>query len=112
MTTITYHKGIKCSIRIEGHACAAPAPGESDLCCAAESMLACTLVRSVERLPLAKRYIYVTEGCVCVSFCALCPAGLAGLAALSTVINGFKLLTEQYPQNVKLVRQRRIAKGE
>ena len=112
MTNITYHIGWSCSITIEGHACAERTAGGSDLCCAAESMLACTLVDTVKKLPLPHRYIYVTEGYVYVSFGIFGIAGLAALAALMTVVNGYKLLTERYPDNVSVKKQRRLVKSE
>lgn len=107
MTNITYHIGRCCSISIEGHACAERTPAGSDLCCAAESALACTLVETVMKLPLAGRYIYVTEGCVRISFSPWCLAGIIGISAMRTVLNGFKLLALQYPDNVSLKKQRR-----
>lgn len=112
MTTITYHTGWKCSITIEGHACAERNAEGNDLCCAAESMLACTLVDTVKKLPMLYRYIYVTEGYVYVSFRLFGIAGIAALAALKTVVNGYRLLTEHYPDNVSVKKQRRSVKSE
>ena len=111
MTKITYHIGVNCCVRIEGHACA-PRQNGNDLCCAAESMLACTLVNTIQKLPLVKRYIYVADGSVCVSFGSVCLHGVAGIGAVKTIINGFELLQEKYPDNVSVQCERRICKSE
>lgn len=112
MTNITYHIGWRCSIAIDGHACAERTAEGSDLCCAAESMLACTLIDTLKKLPLSHRYIYMTDGYVYVSFGILGIAGVAALAALVTVVNGYRLLTERYPDNVSVKKQRRLVKSE
>ncbi len=112
MTNITYHMGPRCSITIEGHACAQRNSNGNDLCCAAESMLACTLVDTVKKLPLTHRYIYVTDGYVYVNFGIVNLAGIWAMAALRTVINGYELLSERYPDNVSVKKQRRVEKGE
>ena len=112
MTTVTYHIGAECSVTISGHACAERTSNGSDLCCAAESMLACTLVDTVKKLPLMYRYIYVTDGYVYVKFSIFGLGGIGAMAALRTIVNGYKLLTEKYPNNVSVKRQRRSAKNE
>ena len=112
MTNITYHIGWRCSISIEGHACAERTAAGSDLCCAAESMLACTLVETVKKLPLPHRYIYVADGYVYVSFGIIGISGIAAMAALMTIVNGYGLLAERYPDNVSLKKKRRLVKSE
>lgn len=112
MTNVTYHIGTKCSVIISGHACAERSPEGNDLCCAAESMLACTLVDTVEKLPLMYRYIYVTEGYVHVAFSVFGIFGIGAVATLRTIVNGYKLLARRYPDNVSVKKQRRLAKNE
>ena len=106
MTDIRYHIGYRCSVTIEGHACAKRHNG-NDLCCAAESMLACTLVNALQKLPLSGKYIYVTDGLVKVSFCTACPGAIVAVAIVKAVIDGFEMLSEQYPENVNICKRRK-----
>lgn len=101
MTTITYKRYPKASLTIEGHSLA-PRVSDHDLCCAAVSMLSCTIMQRIHDLALNSKAIYSSDAYVHIEFAPLGKNGRRGMEALNTVITGFKLLGEKYPDNIKI----------
>lgn len=111
MTNVTYKIGIKSKIRISGHAGAKRKNG-CDLCCAAESVLAYTLIDSVTRFCPKQTLVFIKDGYVYVSFRVTGLKSLCAVVALKTVINGFKMLSMNYPDNVKVQREKEVKNDE
>lgn len=107
MTKILYSTGITPSIKISGHAGAKRVSG-CDLCCAAESMLAYTLIENIYRYNLKKYEIYIYDGYVYVRFKVNSIKSLCALISFKTIINGFKLLKKKYPENVFIQKQKEV----
>ena len=111
MTKITYNIGKKVTVQISGHANAQRKNG-ADLCCAAESMLAYTLIDTIGRLNLPKYNVCVSGGYVYISFDMVGLRSFSAVAAVKTVINGFNLLSSKYPQNVSVQKVKEAIKNE
>lgn len=103
MTQITWKESCGCvSVRLQGHADFAR-QGERDLVCAGISMLVCTLsacletqeARGLVRLQCRK----VAPGDVAFQIAILTRAEEVR-AMLDTILTGFQLLQERYPENV------------
>lgn len=111
MTKITYNIGKRVMVEISGHANSERNNG-SDLCCAAESMLAYTLIDTIEKLNLPRHNICVSDGYVYISFDFVGLRSFSAVAAVKTVINGFELLSTKYPQNVLVKKVKEVTKNE
>ena len=107
MTNISYNTGIKTQIRISGHAGAKRENGH-DLCCAAESALAYTLIESVKKYCPKTCFVYIKDGYVYISFRVTGFRSLCAVVAVKTVVNGFKMLSDSYPQNVKVQKEKEV----
>ncbi len=103
MTTITKtNTKTGMTVRISGHAGAARKNGY-DLCCAAVSMLAYTLMKILSDIRPKNLVITRAEADVFVSFDFFCLRAFPAFAAVKTVMAGYKLLEEKYPENVRIV---------
>lgn len=107
MTNIAYVTGRKTKICISGHAGAKRENGH-DLCCAAESALAYTLIEAVKKYCPKTCFVYIKEGYVYISFKVTGLRSLCALVALNTVVNGFKMLSKNYPHNVKVQKEKEV----
>lgn len=101
MTKITYKRYPRAKLAIDGH-CNAPRTNGYDLCCAAVSMLACTFMQRMEDMPLKDKFVYCEEGYVHGEFSARGKKGRAGLEMLDTLLTGFRLLKDEYPDCIMI----------
>lgn len=101
MTEIKYTRYPKVSLSVEGH-CMAKRDNGIDLCCAAVSMLVCTLLQRVEELPLSSKALYCSDGYARVEFDCRGRNSRQGIEALNTILTGFRLLRDKYPDNIKI----------
>ena len=101
MTKITYTRYPKATLKAEGH-CMADRINDRDLCCAAVSMLVCTFMKRIDELKVKDKFVYMANGFAKGGFCSKGKSGRAGLEALDTVLAGFRLLKEKYPDNITI----------
>ncbi len=102
MTKITYKFGKRIELTVSGHAGAADENGV-DLCCAAASMLSFTLMQAIKDMPLRGKKICYADGYAHIGFRNT--VGSRGAAAVvCAILNGFRLLKEEYPDNVGIER--------
>lgn len=99
MTNVKYHIGKQVIVEISGHAGAKRQNG-IDVCCAAESMLAFTLAKTLNGMKLPRLNTVIHDGYMRISFGLLSVKTVVALATVYTVLNGFTLLHQKYPQNV------------
>ncbi|MBQ8525409.1 MAG: ribosomal-processing cysteine protease Prp [Clostridia bacterium] len=99
MTEITYTRYPKACLTINGHSDAVRTNGH-DLCCAAVSMLVCTFMKRLEDLNLKDKAIYCGDGYARGEFTPRGKEARRGLEAIDTILTGFRLLREQYPENI------------
>ena len=111
MTKITYCIGKYAKIKICGHAGAERVNG-NDLCCAAESMLAYTLIDTINGLKLSKCDMRINSGYVYISFVLNSLRSVFALCALKTIINGYLLLCTKYPDNVSVEKKKEVTCNE
>lgn len=105
MTQITWKESCGCvSVRLLGHADFAR-QGERDLVCAGISMLVCTLSACLEtqeaRGLVRLQHRKVAPGDVAFQIAILTRAEEVR-AMLDTILTGFQLLQERYPENVAI----------
>lgn len=101
MTQITYTRHPKVSLTADGH-CNAPRQSGHDLCCAAVSMLISTFVEHIDNLKVADKVIYLGDGYAHAEFTPRGKNGIRGMEALNTILTGFMLLREKYPDYIKI----------
>lgn len=102
MTKITYTFGKRIELTVSGHAGAADANG-TDLCCAAASMLAFTLMQTIKDMPLRDKKICYADGYAHIGF-KNTVGSLGAAAVVRAILTGFRLLKEEYPDNVGIER--------
>ena len=107
MTSVSYKTGVTTKIRISGHAGAGRTNGH-DLCCAAESALAYTLIDSITKFCPKSGLIIIKDGYVYISFKVTGIKSLCAVVAVKTVLNGFKLLSANYPHNVQVTKEKEV----
>lgn len=106
MTLINISGGRGASIRIKGHA---GYSSGNDIVCAAVSVLSFTLMQTLEKERKAGNLKFLKydyrSGFVSVE--ALPSRRFKGRfkAILSTIVSGFELLADRYPDNVKLIKE-------
>lgn len=101
MTKITYTRYPTASLTVDGH-CEAERTNGNDLCCAAVSMLVCTFLQRLEETKLKCKSVYVSDGYARGEFSVQGKNGFRALETLDTVLAGFRLLKEQYPENITI----------
>lgn len=101
MTKITYTRHPKVSLTVDGH-CNAPRQSGHDLCCAAVSMLSLAFVGRIENLKVADKVICLGDGYAHAEFAPRGKNGKRGIEAMNTILTGFMLLREKYPDNIKI----------
>ncbi len=102
MTKIKYKIGQRTEVTMSGHALA-EREGGHDLCCAAASMLAYTLMKAIDDLPLKDKVICFGDGFAHVSFCSKGKKSAQAQSALKAVLGGFRLLKREYPNNICII---------
>lgn len=102
MTEITLTTNEKTTqIVISGHS-STKRVNDIDLCCCSVSTLAFTLLKTLEKLKLQNLRYTFFKGYCAMSFEKDEENAFKALAAIDTVMNGFALLKESYPQNIKI----------
>ena len=94
-------QGEKSEITIMGH-CNAGRINGFDLCCCAVSMLTHTLLKSLKKLDLPDFEGRYGGGWCYVSFGTNTPKYEKAETIIETVMNGFGMLADSYPANVKI----------
>lgn len=102
MTKVSYSFGKRVEVTVSGHAGAANKFGV-DLCCAAASMLSFTLMQTIADMPLSDKKICYADGYAHIGFKNTVACRNA-IAAVKTIITGFRLLKNEYPQNVTITK--------
>ncbi len=102
MTKIKYKIGQRTEVTMSGHALA-EREGGHDLCCAAASMLAYTLMKAIDDLPLKDKVICFGDGFAHVGFSSKGKKALQAESAVKAVIGGFRLLKREYPHNISII---------
>lgn len=102
MTNIELSLNPRCTkINIHGHSRGKRTNG-IDLCCCSVSTLCYTLTKPLLNLNLPQFSYILQKGECSLSFANRGPDVCRAFAAIETVMNGFKLLKETYPQNINL----------
>lgn len=102
MTKISYSLGKKIEVTVSGHAGAANKKGV-DLCCAAASMLSFTLMQTIADMSLHDKKICYADGYAHIEFKNTVSCRNA-LTAVKTILTGFRLLRDEYPNNVAITK--------
>lgn len=92
----------KCVLQVEGHA--NYARQGADIVCSAVSILSYTIAESIENIDAKEKIIDISDGHVYIEVCPLdIVSKTACLVVFNTILTGFKLLAESYPDNVQIV---------
>ena len=88
-------------LTVLGH-CDAGRINGNDLCCCGVSMLVYTIMNTLEKLKLNNLKQHYGGGWCKIRFDRKSPDTKPALVAVDTVMNGFELLEEAYPANIKV----------
>ena len=92
----------KCVLQVEGHA--DYSSRGTDIVCSAVSILSYTIAESIENIEAKEKVIDIADGHVYIEVTPLDVVSKAVcLIAFDTVMKGFELLAESYPDNVRIV---------
>lgn len=92
----------KCVLQVEGHA--NYADRGTDIVCSAVSILSYTIAESIENIDAREKIIDIADGHIYIEVAAEDVVSKAVcLVAFDTIMKGFELLAEYYPDNVRIV---------